>query len=122
MSAEGASQRLAQPHATLSRRKNADEERSAGSNPKADIRRAEAAYQLMQVADLCLKIGADHLLLQLGFSQQHITALRNRAGPGGGYPAYALRNIHQTLRMLRHARDEHDQSAQEDNLMGSGTK
>ena len=71
-----------------------------------EIQRAEAAYQLMLVADTCLKVGADRLLLELGFSEAHIARLRDRAGPGGGYPAYAIRNIRQTLRILRRTRAE----------------
>ncbi len=70
-----------------------------------EISRAEAAYQLMLVADTCLKAGADQLLLLLGFTQQHIADLRNRAGPRGGYPGYSLRNIKQTLRLLRKTRE-----------------
>lgn len=70
-----------------------------------EISRAEAAYQLMLVADTCLKAGADQLLLLLGFTQQHIADLRSRAGPRGGYPGYALRNIKQTLRLLRKTRE-----------------
>jgi len=69
-----------------------------------EISRAESAYSLMQKADAYLKFGTDAMLLQLGFSALHIAELRRRAGPGGGYPAYSLRNIRETLRMLRDSR------------------
>ena len=70
-----------------------------------DLARAEEAYQLMLVADTCLRSGADRLLLLLGFSQPHVDELRASAGTGGGYPAYALRSIRRTLRVLRKSRD-----------------
>ena len=47
-----------------------------------EIARAEEAYQLMLVADTCLRSGADRLLLALGFSQAHIDDLHARSGPG----------------------------------------
>ena len=71
-----------------------------------EISRAEAAYQLMLVADTCLRAGADQLLVLLGFSQQHVEELRQQAGRRGGYPAYAMRNIKQTLRFLRRIREQ----------------
>ena len=83
----------------------------------SEIAKAESAYQLMVVADACLKSGADHLLLQLGFSVQHVAELRRRAGPGGGYPRYALRNIQQTLRFLKDTR----QAAARDASSSAGT-
>ena len=81
------------------------ESRQAPSPLDEEIATAEAAYTLMRVADTCLRVGADHLLLGLGFSSSHIADLRRSAGSGGGYPAVAMRNIKQTLRTLRQASD-----------------
>ena len=84
---------------------------SAAKNPlDEEIARAEAAYQLMVVADTCLKNGADRLLLLLGFTALHVAELRAQAGPAGGYPAYSLRNIRSTLRYLRRERERDDGS------------
>jgi hypothetical protein len=55
----------------------------------------------MRDADAFLKSGRDQALIELGFSTQHISELRLRAGPDGGYPPYSLRNIEETIRLLQ---------------------
>lgn len=70
-----------------------------------EIARAQEAYQLMLVADACLRSGADRLLLLLGFSMIHVRELRAQSGPGGGYPAYSLRSIRKTIRQLHSERE-----------------
>ena len=85
---------------------------SAAPHPlDEEFARVEEAYQVMLVADTCLRSGADRLLLVLGFSQDHIDDLRAHSGPGGGYPPYALRIIRRTLRMLARARQANSDTA-----------
>lgn len=77
---------------------------SRGSSIDEDVSRAETAYKLMLAADAYLKSGAHEKLEHLGFSPDHIADLKNRAGPGGGYPRYALRNIRWTIKLLQEER------------------
>ena len=71
----------------------------------SDLQRAKAALRLAMAADLCLKSGDDEALIALGFARDPIAGLR--AGPSGGYPPYALRNLRSTIRWLESARAAH---------------
>lgn len=67
-----------------------------------ELARAQLAHARMRAADKLLRHGDDLGLAALGFSPQHIEALRSVATtPDGGYPMYALRAIEGQIRWLR---------------------